>query len=358
MAYTTICYGSGRGEIKNEERAIGELRKRNNLWNRLVEVEQEYVKIREAKISSLEPSDAVPRKDVLKRLDVKDALFILNQDRWKAVNEACRNSGLYWANYSEVAKDYESARKRDTLRFHRWDGTGKLTVHYQNGIDPKDVFSETERRFQIDPGKETQARIRIDTEGKSPVWFEIPIVVHRPLPDLLSTIRDVSFVRECLWHDYRWKVTITMSVPDVERLSAENKSATITVGWKQTDQGILIAHTDDEDLYLPQRWLDSLRECDRLRIHSFAHDARHEAHLRDQLYAQRRDMYRNYARRLCSRYTEIHVNHIGLGWMKEENNGGSWNMNAAALSYFYDILENCAKNTGTKLVMHSRKGGN
>ena len=145
--------------VLGEEAAVAEMRRRNNLWNALVEIErkhQEAVRplvapkdetvsqlrarlkeIREeiksrrkrkrsgradveallaeadeikAQLTALREQSAEARNR--RREEAKDALAELETARRAAVKEAQHQSGLYWCNYGEVLDSYAVARVR------------------------------------------------------------------------------------------------------------------------------------------------------------------------------------------------------------------------------------------------------
>ena len=119
------------------------------------------------------------------------------------MKQAQADSDLYWCNYDDVIASYEIARRRALregreLRFQGWDGTGKVTVRYQQGLPV--AGSARERtgdcsstrwtrwhgaaRGAASGGKlaRSRVRIRVGSEGREPVWLELPVVFHRPLP--------------------------------------------------------------------------------------------------------------------------------------------------------------------------------
>jgi hypothetical protein len=68
----------------------------------------------------------------------KEALAKLRGEHYAAVKQATNESGLYWCNYDDALLCYDVARKRAAkagvdLRFHRWDGSGKVAVRFQKG---------------------------------------------------------------------------------------------------------------------------------------------------------------------------------------------------------------------------------
>jgi hypothetical protein len=299
-----------------EEAAVAEMRRRNNLWNALVEIERRHqeavrpliapknetvsqlrarlkeirdeIKTRrrrersgradveallaeadeiKAQLATARERAAESRKQ--KREESKDALAELETVRRAAVKEAQRQSGLYWCNYGEVIDSYSVARirairERSELRFHRWDGSGKVTVRYQNGLPVAEVFGD-DTRLQIDlvPQKawtspiraerrklaRTRIRLRVGSnEDRSPVWLELPMVMHRPLP-ADGVIRSASIVRERVGRKFRWKAVITVALePSVIAQQARTRSGTIAIdiGWRTVAEDLRVAYWRDD----------------------------------------------------------------------------------------------------------------
>jgi hypothetical protein len=155
----------------------------------------------------------------------RPALKILEGERARQAKEAQKQSALYWCNYDDVRHAYEVARVRVRregleLREHQWNGSGHVSVRFQRGLPVPTVFTTRSRRLQIDPVPEeawnspirsmrrklarTKLRVRVaSTEADHlPVWIEIGIVIHRPLPPE-GTIRSAALLRKRLglcWH--------------------------------------------------------------------------------------------------------------------------------------------------------------
>ena len=69
----------------------------------------------------------------------KHSLDLLETQRREQVRKVQAESGLYWCNYDDVIAAYETARRRvlregRELHFRHWDGNGKVTVRYQQGL--------------------------------------------------------------------------------------------------------------------------------------------------------------------------------------------------------------------------------
>ncbi len=181
----------------------------------------------------------------------REALNKLEQERMAGIKEAIHQSQLWWCNYEDVFAAYDNARKRTLtkgidLKFHRFDGTGKVTVRYQQGLPSTKVFSR-DTRLQIDqirpdawdlPRKDrrratqTKVRLRIGSRpDRSPFWVELPMVMHRPLPPD-SEIRSSSVVRERVGERFRYKLLLTVAVSDRPMLRQGNRTCAIDLGWR------------------------------------------------------------------------------------------------------------------------------
>ncbi|MBC7337545.1 MAG: hypothetical protein H5U01_14940, partial [Clostridia bacterium] len=173
---------------------LEELRRRNALWNRLVEIEHDYrtqvaalLRTRhDAELERLEAELHSVRKEIGRRRNAarsarvdcadlverartlrrelgetrrlarearravreanQEKLAHLENERREKVYQARLESGLYWGNHEEVAATYDMARRQarragGELRFRPWDGTGKVTVRFQQGLPARAVFS-------------------------------------------------------------------------------------------------------------------------------------------------------------------------------------------------------------------------
>lgn len=296
-----------------EDVMLKEMRRRNDLWNKLVEIEHGYrSKVRE--LLSVPDDPAVGIKAELDRVrheikarrkatrkgkldiselqqradDLKDALKVAYQEakqarkkliearrqqlqelEWErrtAVKQVQKASGLYWTNGDDVIAVYDTARKRAAkegkeLKFHRWEGTGKIFTRYQYGLPVADVFGD-DTRLQINPVDpeawthpqrsvrrklaRTRVRLRVTSENRSPVWVELPMVMHRPLPTG-GEIRSAAIIREKVGRQHRYKLVITVALPD-KRVAPKRTggAVAIDVGWRLVPDGLRVAYWADE----------------------------------------------------------------------------------------------------------------
>jgi hypothetical protein len=314
MAIRVYEYGCGRGQIDGLEPAIEQMRRRTELWNRMVEIDNDvrarmdallFAGESEAELSSLREklrdllrsgstgrSDGNAGKDdgksaetnrlrsaIRSKLEeVKKAhkenaalhrvqLRELDAERKARIREVQAGAGLYWANRAEIGRRYEVARARAIrqgrqLRVQRWDETGRIRIHFQRGLAVPKAFQEN-GRLRIDPVPEcawcsssraerkrlarTRIRIRVNAnEDRSPVWVSMPAVLHRPLPQG-GVIRGVSFVRERVGLNWRYRVLITVSEPAFPSSPKSDKAVGMDLGWRLTSEGLRVAFWAGED---------------------------------------------------------------------------------------------------------------
>ena len=194
----------------------------------------------------------------------KAELDSLEGKRRAAVKLARAESGLYWCNYDEILTSYEQGRKQTCreggeLRFRRWDGSGKLTVRFQYGL-PVSAAYGSDTRLQIDPvdseawtsrersvrrkRSRSNVRMRIGSNKRAPIWLQLPVVLHRPLPDE-GLIRSASVFREVVGFRSRWRFVITVegSAPVVRA----GPSVGVDLGWRKFERGLRVAYWENEN---------------------------------------------------------------------------------------------------------------
>lgn len=296
--------------ITGEQEMVEELHRRQQFWNKLVEIERTHrEKVRE--VLAMPDDPVLPLMDKLTairaeiknarkkersgKVDVtelrkqaralreqiaeakiirdgakkevreanKTALDQLEKERRRAVKSVTAASGLYWCNYDEVLKDYDAARKRamrdkTEIKFHRWDGTGKVTVRWQKGLPVSSLF-KNDTRMQLSPippdawdqprgvrRKMTRTVIRLrvtSDERKKPVWVELPMVMHRPIP-AESEIRCASICRERVGRKWRYKAVLTVTLDAKPKVHGRGIVG-IDLGWRMVKNGLRVAYWAD-----------------------------------------------------------------------------------------------------------------
>ena len=199
-----------------------------------------------------------------------------------ATRKAARGeSGLYWGNYMIVENSCSGIRSGAPPIFQRWDWDGQIGVQIQGGLDADGIFEAADSRLQIDAPhsaamadwsrravhRRTVCRMRIGSSGRSPIWTEFPILMHRPLPHH-SRIKWAMLVRKRIGTQFQWSLNVTVSAAGgfAKPGSAAGGTVGIDVGWRMLDAGLRVAYWIGSDgregeLVLPmadlQRWKKS-----------------------------------------------------------------------------------------------------
>ena len=289
QARTVRAYSYGCGRPTEPTTAIAIMRQRNDLWNGLVEVEQRARKAKDDLISREMGVDVAvdARKKVLARANVREQLRIIDQGAQTEARNLAREAPLHWMNVDDVLLSWNQARRRrDTPRFHRWTGEGKITVRWQNGL-PVAKIAGTDTRLQMDPvdptawndaresvrrkGLYRTMRVRIDSERRAPVWLEIPIYLHRPMPTE-GIVRSVSILRERTGTHDHWRAVFVVELPEATAALAEEpahpaNAVSVDLGWRQVDEGLRVGVWKGSDgasgeVVLPTEWLDAMRKVE------------------------------------------------------------------------------------------------
>lgn len=249
---------------------------------------QANIKVLLAEIEARKQEMAAQKKDLIEQH--KTALQSLDKDRIEQVRAAQAASGLYWCNYDEVIAAYRVARIRvmregKELKIHRTDGEGKVSVRFQRGLPVEKIFGN-DTRLQIDPIAEaawlsplrserrklsrTNVRLRIGSKGHTPIWLELPMVMHRSLPKD-GIIRGASVVRRKINGKYHYKLTITVASSTIARRGKATEGAIgMDVGWRRVKEGLrVVCWCDDRgragQLVLPDKVISQFAKVNDLR---------------------------------------------------------------------------------------------
>ncbi|MHB1873184.1 MAG: hypothetical protein ACYCT1_20415, partial [Steroidobacteraceae bacterium] len=233
------------------------------------------------------------------------ALGAWRRERAKAIYRAFSQAGLYWGNALLLRDRYEVARRRTEQdrrkdgrpaqlhpRVH--DGTGFWAVRLAHEACDRSAPLTMERLFgqkskwcrllQIDPvdftdwdclprserrrRARTAMRIRIASQGRSPVWLELPLVMHRPLPEG-GIVKAAQVVRRRIGSHFSYALLLTVHVEGAGEAAQAGREVSVTLGCARTQDGILAAACLGPDgsqdrLVLPKSLMDRLRTLDRL----------------------------------------------------------------------------------------------
>lgn len=192
---------------------------------------------------------------------VKAKLDEINRAANEAVRQARAECGLYWGTYLTIEQGFDRARRgTKDPRFHRYDGEGCLAVQLQGGLPASEIFG-IDTRVQVDPVPEaawtspvrserrrlsrTRIRIRVGSNGRDPVWAELPMIMHRPLP-ANSLVKWVRLFRVRVGRWYRYKVQFVVELTSPLQRPTGHGVVAIDLGWRQVEGGLRVAYWVDE----------------------------------------------------------------------------------------------------------------
>jgi Putative transposase DNA-binding domain len=202
------------------------------------------------------------------------ALTERTKHRIKRARQAAASMGLFWGTYNDIVQRADVGRKAGELQFRRFTGDGTLTAQIMGGALPKQCFDGEHTFFQTErvPGQRwTRARMRIGSDERNPIWLDLPVIFHRPIPPT-SMIKSVSMTSRA----GKWFLNVTVTESDPQPVLGK-PHAGLDIGYRLRPEGIRVAYwTDDAgergELIVPTvdierlKKVDSLRSiCDRMR---------------------------------------------------------------------------------------------
>lgn len=213
----------------------------------------------------------------------KNTLEVLENERKATVKKALHSFGLWWCNWGEENTEYDAARRRVlqerakgkpvSLRFHRFDGTGKVTVRLRErgmagpwGMPMENIFKPN-NAFWIEPvpaeawehpirsvrrkAARTKVHFRIGSDvHKNPVWVVLPMVMHRPLPEN-GIVRQASVVRGRVGRAFRYKLVVTVELPETKKVPLRKEGVVaVDLGWRKVEGGVRVAYWADDTCFI------------------------------------------------------------------------------------------------------------
>ena len=280
-----------RQRVRDAQNAVKSARQKTRSRSDTPEMRQ---RVRDFKKELVEATKA--RREIQKRTkrgaDLNAQIALLNEAAHEAALAAYGTSPAFWGtklskNQSlDLAKDQvfterkkffrDCARQNRTrptdlamVQFKRWNGGGQIACQIQKGLAVQTAFGTTDQRFQILPpqpvplrggrvrpldengnprGKPLhRIRMRIGSDGRTPVWGEWPVILHRPLPEngVISWVkvrREIEATRE------KWTVDITVRepYPDAQDVP-ESDIVALDIGWRRHKGTLRAGYIRDSD---------------------------------------------------------------------------------------------------------------
>ncbi|PZM90038.1 MAG: transposase [Actinobacteria bacterium] len=289
-AYGADAPVSGWDEVQRQHRL------RTTYWNALVEIDHWAREQREAILAPHAVGETDTERREARRLaartpEVRDQLRTVDQavtERVRLARQAAAANGLYWPNYLDVEASWRVARQgRNPLRFHRYvPHEGAIAFPTTNGMPVAALFAG-DSRVQIDPvppdtwdsrrqrrrQQRTILRIRVGSQGRAPLWCEVPIYLHRPLPpEGIHRVTYLTWRRVASRLRFQVSIVVELPVPAAHLADpAEGPLVAVDLCWRRLpDGGIRVGYWRGEDgeggeIALPARWVAAMAQCDRIR---------------------------------------------------------------------------------------------
>lgn len=187
-----------------------------------------------------------------------------------------QDRGLYWATWNDVVAHHETACKTVARfraagkpaehRFRTWDGTGTISVQLQRAAgDPQrspELMASGNGKWRnvlrvnpwYDP-KDDYQPTRVEKHGMlgfsigGSRMAQVPVQVHRMMP-AEADVTMARLSRFLIGGEFRWKVTITVLLPDIE-LATEGPALAVHMGWRRMEDGSVRVATINSDHPLP-----------------------------------------------------------------------------------------------------------
>lgn len=240
--------------------------------------------------------------------------------RQKFAYNAAGSVGLAWGTRLKVGESVEraaemSAKAGSMPHLPRYDGTGAIVVQLQgasgiddkNGLAAKDAHSGRDTRFRLEfvdaatwhmmqgrsahvgrngkplpqpvagskrsqrreAGHYAIARLRVGSDGRTPVWAAWPVIVHRQIPEN-APIKWAQVHAKRIGARIEWQLQVTIDdvLPSVK---TEGGTVAVNLGWRTLpDGGLRVGYsvgTDDkrEEIRVPPAYVAGVAHVDSLR---------------------------------------------------------------------------------------------
>jgi len=200
--------------------------------------------------------------------------------------------GVYWGTYLQIEAAVDQAAKETSLffkgkprdpRFRRWGGSVMVATQLQGGLLALSALACDDSRLQIEmaelgPGPHSRRqlklrkgtlRLRVGSDGRSPIWAEWPLQMHRPLPEN-GVIKWAKVIRRMVSDRDKWELQLTVEISPEQPCHGEGTVA-VDLGWRRKEDGtIRVGYVVDdcgleEEIILDPGVVSGLRKSEDLR---------------------------------------------------------------------------------------------
>jgi hypothetical protein len=197
------------------------------------------------------------------------AAIIENAEQHKAeFAQAKQESGLYWGTEAIVTQSCRSFSSGAPPRYVRYEGAGQLAVQVQGGMDTKDLTNPNTLVYLEGEGRLRTAKIRIASDDGRQVFADLPIVMHRELPD--GRVKWAFLQRRKRANKTRYSLRMSIEVGDGGSSEVLPGEVSIHVGWRMLPDGLKVATWLGSDgkkgeLVLPNKHLEDYARLDEIK---------------------------------------------------------------------------------------------
>jgi hypothetical protein len=233
-----------------------------------------------AKLARQAERDAAAAFHDLRRRLAEDPTVIAAKDAigeraLELIRSARNQCGVSWGTYLLVEAAAGDAFSDTSLysldgnptdpRFQRWTGEGEVGVQLQGGLSADEASKGADTQLRItlpDPrawdrtqqthreceqwARQAELSMRIESEGRKPIWASWRMDMHRSLPPG-STIKWAVVHRVQVGPYSQWYVTLTLDVPASFRRPSGIGTVAVDVGWRVIGDEMRIAGWQDAD---------------------------------------------------------------------------------------------------------------
>jgi quinol monooxygenase YgiN len=167
--------------------------------------------------------------------------------------QARATCNCYWGTYLCIEEACSAINTGAPPRFKRYEGHGTIGVQFQGGLTVADATTASDTRMQIELSNEEElatrgkssglrcrgvVRLRIGSDGRSPIWTEFQVSFHRPLPRH-GVIRYAYLHRDRIGTHNKWKLRLTIADPSPAAQPPTDGVAAVHPGWRMMPNGSL-----------------------------------------------------------------------------------------------------------------------
>lgn len=281
-------------EIEAAETRLGELRedvkRRNAAARRKVATPEDKAAIADARtrLKELRTERTEARKEAFGGDAWKERQAAINAESYafaKRVYAHFGAAGLYWGSMLPIMQAASSYRTGapPQLRSRDDDRGDRIAVQCAKGLSVEDALACRGTTFQLDPppegGRWTTARLRIGSEGRSPIWCEARVSLDRPMPEG-AKIKWAYLARRRIGSRIEWQLQLVLSSDDPGAFGPHDRASSGTVAidanWRLVEGGLRVAYWvgddgDEGELVLPRDQVDRWGYCERLQAISDRH---------------------------------------------------------------------------------------